>query len=851
MKKLALYFLILGFAPSLFSQKITETVKYSDSGKLIKPSLFANLGKSCSTPDGMALDAKGHLFLAVTNYDSFEKYGSKILSFDKNDKPLTWYDELPLHPITKRVHPMGIEFGEDGNILAIGIEDSSIYKEENFRRFKYMTDELAGLNNVNDVLGLPSIQRLVKNKQLKQFQLEPIFDKSPDSQADLDSLMTYVNSLQFYSGQLINAKNGATLLLVTIDKEVMSKRTRNTVIKDILQVTEAFEEHTDVKLRYAGLPFVRYINTSKIKAEMKLFLFLSVIVTGFILFLFFRSFKVVGVALVIIGVIVIWVTATLAIFEFQITILTGLIPPIIVVIGIPNSVYMLNKYHQEYFQHGDQRRALQTIIKKIGIVTFITNFTTATGFLVLAFTDILILKEFGIVAGINILATFVVSLIMIPAVFSYLAPPSDRHLKHLEFSLLERVLNILDLVVHRHKYYIFGLAVIVVVVSAYGVSKIEAVSYMIDDLPEESQVKQDLRFFENNFSGVMPLEIVVDTGKKKGAQNLRNLKKIDEFEMFLDSLDNVSQPISIVSFIKASRQAFYNDNPSKYALPTRRDKNFILRYLGKDTTQQNLLNAFVDEEGRKIRVSLKIADIGSIKLDSLVNGVIKPRIETIFEGSGMEVEITGTTLLFIKGNKFLIDNLLTSMLIAFVIIAFIMAVLFRNFKMIIICLIPNVIPLLITGGMMGYAGIALKPSTALIFSIAFGISVDDSIHFLAKYRQELFANKFFVPVAVSNSVRETGASMIYTSIILFFGFVIFAASEFGGTVALGALTSTTLLMAMLTNLTVLPALLLRFDSGTRNTTTHPLIEKFTEFHGEDDDEEIDLHKIEISNETED
>lgn len=743
------------------------------------------------------------------------------------------------------------EFGEDGNILAIGIEDSSIYQLDNFRRFKYMTDELSGLSNVNDVLGLPSIQRLVKNKDLKQFQLQSIFDSIPESQADLDSLMGYVNSLQFYSGQLINAENGATLLLVTIDKEVMSKSTRNVVIKDILQITEAFEEHSGVKLRYAGLPFVRYINTSKIKAEMKLFLFLSVLVTGFILFLFFRSFKIVVVALIIIGVVVVWVTATIAIFEFQITILTALIPPIIVVIGIPNVVYMLNKYHQEFFQHGDQSRALQTIVKKIGIVTFITNFTTATGFLVLAFTDILILKEFGIVAGINILATFVVSLILIPAVFSYLKPPSKKHLKHLKFALLEKALNILDLVVHRHKYYIFGLAIIVVIVSSYGVSKIEAVSYMIDDLPEESQVKQDLRFFESNFSGVMPLEIVIDTGKKKGAKNLKNLKTIDEFESFLDSLEYVSQPISIVSFIKASRQAFYNDSPSKYALPTNRDKNFILRYLGKDSSQQGLINAFVDDDGRKVRVSLKIADIGSIKLDSLVNRVIKPRIETIFEGSGMEVKITGTTLLFIKGNKFLIDNLLTSMLIAFVIIAFIMALLFRNFKMIIICLIPNVIPLLITGGMMGYAGIALKPSTALIFSIAFGISVDDSIHFLAKYRQELFANKFFVPLAVSNSVRETGASMIYTSIILFFGFVIFAASEFGGTVALGALTSTTLLMAMLTNLTVLPALLLRFDNGRRNTDNHPLIEKFPEFHGEDDDEEIDLKKIEVSNETED
>lgn len=737
------------------------------------------------------------------------------------------------------------QFGEDGNILAIGIKDSAVFEADNFRKLKYMTDELENIRYVKDVLSLPSLKRLVKDKEDNRFELENVFTDVPSDQKVLDSLIAYCQSLKFYSGQLLNAENGANMVLVTIENEVMNSKARNTVVGDVLQVTEQFTKHTGINLRYAGLPFVRYINTVKIKKELNMFLVFSVLVTGFILFLFFRSFKVVLVALFIIGMIVVWVMGTIALFDFEITLLTGLIPPIIVVIGIPNAVYMLNKYHQEYFNHGDQRRALELIIRKIGIVTLITNFTTAVGFLVLALTDIMVLKEFGIVAGLNILATFVVSLIMIPSVFSYLKPPSSRHLKHLEFVPLDKVLTGLDLLVHRHKYYIFAAAAVIVVLSGYGMTKIEARSYMVDDLPEDSQVKQDLKFFEDNFAGVMPLEVIIDTGTKKGVQSLKNLKKIDEFETFLNSLDDVSQPLSVVSFIKATRQAFYNDNPEKYDLPNNRDKNFIFRYLKKESDQKGISKAFVDTTGQKIRVSLKIADIGSNKLDVLVNEVIQPKIDEIFGDTKMSVTITGTTLLFIKGNKFLIDNLITSMIIAFFIIALIMALLFRNFKMIILCLIPNIIPLMITGGMMGFAGIPLKPSTALIFSIAFGISVDDSIHFLAKYRQELFANNFFVPVAVSKSLRETGASMIYTSIILFFGFVIFAASEFGGTVALGALTSTTLLMAMLTNLIVLPALLLRFDRGSRDMESHPLIEKYPEFYDESEDEEIDLDMIEV------
>ncbi len=742
-------------------------------------------------------------------------------------------------------------FGEDGNILAIGIKDSSVYKSDQFRKLSYLSKELERIEGVSNVLSLPNLQMLskgtvIKNgKEKKKFVLTPIFPHIPDTQQELDSMMQEAMKLQFYSGQLINTENGANMILVSIDKKVLNSRVRNVVIADILHASAAFEEDTGIKLHYAGLPYVRYTNTVKVKKELNLFLILSLIVTGFILFLFFRSWQAVLFPLIIIGIIVVWVMGTLAMFGFKITLLTGLIPPIIVVIGIPNSVYMLNKYHQEYTTHGDQQKALGRIIRKIGVVTLITNFTTAVGFLVLGFTDIVILREFGIVAGLNILATFIVSLIMIPVVFSYLPAPSRKHTKHLEFKPLDKVLTAFDLVVHRHKYRIFLVAGIVSAVSLYGVSKIEAVSYMVDDLPEDSPVKQDLYFFEQNFSGVMPLEIIVDTGVKKGVQNLKNLRKIDEFEQFLDSIDYISQPISVVSFIKATRQAFYNNNPSQYDLPNNRDKAFILRYLSEETDEAGISSSFVDSTGQKLRVSLKIADIGSVKMDSLVHGVIKPRVNEIFDDSKLKAVVTGTTLLFIKGNKFLIENLLTSMAIAFFIIAVIMAVLFGNFKMIIISLVPNMIPLLITGGMMGFAGIPLKPSTALIFSIAFGISVDDSIHFLAKYRQELFLNRFFVPVAVSKSLRETGASMIYTSIILFFGFVIFAASEFGGTVALGALTSTTLLMAMFTNLIVLPALLLRFDTGKRNVQSHPLIETFPEFYHEHEDEEIDLKKIEV------
>jgi len=738
-------------------------------------------------------------------------------------------------------------FGEDGNIVAVGIRDSAIYQSLNFRRFKYLSEEFGSLNGVNDVISLPLIQRLKKNTREKIFELEPIFPDIPEDQQQLDSLLALAKDQKFYSGQIFNEENGTLVILISINKEVLNSKKRIVLTEDIIEAGDKFSKATGLELHYAGLPFVRSIIADQVKKEMIMFLILSVLISGLILLFFFKSWNAVVFPMVIIGVVVVWVLGTIALMGHKITLLSGLIPPVIVVIGIPNSIYLLNKYHHEYETHGNKMMAISRVTRKIGLVTLITNFTTAVGFLVLGFTDIIILKEFGIVAGINIMATFVVSMILIPGVFSMLPPPSYKELKHLKLKLISNILNGLDLLVHRHKYAVFTISGIIVAISLYGLNQVYSVSYMVDDIPEDNKIKKDLIFYENNFNGIMPLEIIVDTGVKKGVTNLKNLKKIEEFENFLESHKDISKPVSVISFIKASRQAFYNNNPDRYALPNNRDRSFIFRYFRNQSDKTGLLNSFVDTTGQIMRISLKIADIGSNKMDSLITQVIEPKKDEIFKDTKIQASITGTTLLFIKGNKFLIENLKLSFLMAFIIISMIMAMLFANLRMIIISLIPNIIPLLITGAIMGFFAIPLKPSTAIVFSIAFGISVDYSIHFLAKYRQELMANNFFVSVAVSNSLKETGKSMIYTSIVLFAGFVIFAASDFGGTVALGILTSTTLFIAMLANLIVLPALLLAFDDVKRKKDSHPLIEQVDEFYQEGDDAEIDLGKIEVGN----
>lgn len=741
------------------------------------------------------------------------------------------------------------QFGEDGNVVAIGLKDSAIFSYENFERLRQLCVSIRQLEGVNDVISLPQIKMIEKDAEAKQFKLKDIFPGKLTSQSELDSLLEEAKKQKFYLGRIVNEENGAIAMLVSIRKDVLNSPKRVGLTNEIIELGEQFEKSAGIQLHYAGLPFVRSVIASQVSQEMKIFLLLSVVITGIILLVFFRSFRAVIFPLIIIGVIVIWVIGTIELLHFKINLLSGMIPPIIVVIGIPNAIYLLNKYHTEFASHGNKMLAISRVIRKVGLATFLTNLTTAIGFLVLLTADITLLQEFGIVAGINVMATFVVSLILIPGVFSWMPPPSEKHLKHLDIRFFEKILSSVDVLVHRQRSLVYAVTIVLVAFAAIGMLRLHSVSFMVDDLPENSTVKKDLEFFEQHFSGVMPLEVVVDTGKRRGVTNVSTLQKIDEFEQFLSAQRDISPPVSLVSFVKAARQAFYNNNPERYALPVSNEEGRnILRYMRGQSDKSGLFNSFVDSTMQKMRISMQVADIGSDKMDSLVNQVIQPQIDTIFAGTDMKVNITGTTPLFIRGNKFLINNLKGSLFLAFGLIALTMALLFANARMILISLIPNFIPMMITAALMGYFNVPLKPSTVLIFSITFGISVDYSIHFLAKYRQELYTRKFFVPVSVSGTLMEVGKSMIYTSIVLFSGFIIFAFSSFGGTIALGILTSTTLVMSMVTNLILLPSLILTFDTGKYKRGEHPLIEQFDpDFYGESEDEEIDLKKIRIRN----
>jgi predicted RND superfamily exporter protein len=705
------------------------------------------------------------------------------------------------------------KFGIDDNTIIIGIKDSSVTKIEKFREYERLSKNLAGIKGVANVTAIPTLQYIRRGGE-RQLVFDTLFKASPDSQTELDSLLGFASELLFYKDVLFN-DGGAWAMLVTFEEAAIRTAQRADVKESIDRFCDEFTEKTGIKTHKAGVQYLRAYVQKQVKTELNQFLLISIVVSTVILYLFFRSLVPTLVPLLLIGVIVIWTMGTLGWLGYKITALTGLLPSILVVIAVPNCIYLTTKFHQKCVETGSKIEAIYYMVSKIGLVTLLTNATTAVGFLVLISTRIDILAQFGIVAGINIFATFVISLIFLPVVFSILPLPEGKATKHIKSAFFNKIIDLIwDLVATKRKF-IYGFSLLFFAFSIYGVTRINTIAFMADDLPSESPVVKDIRFFEENFGGVMPFEIVLDLGKNYALRDLKLLKKIDSLQTRLHETPEFTKPLSIVELIKTANHAFGNFYAGAYEVPNQRGFAYLSPYLSgrKGNLNSGTFKSLTDTAQREVRISVRVADVGSVRLDTLVKQT-EQMVSDIFQGdSAVNVKVTGTTLLFVKGNDYLVANLKTSLLLACAVIALLMGLLFRRLRIITIALLPNILPMLFTAGMMGYLGVALKPSTALIFSIAFGISVDDTIHFLAKYRIDLGYTNQNVPKALQMSLRETGLSMIYTSLVLFAGFIILTASEFGGTIALGALTSTTLIVAMFSNLVLLPSLLFSFDKS--------------------------------------
>jgi|TARA_B110000305_G_C19462793_1_gene655715 predicted RND superfamily exporter protein len=754
------------------------------------------------------------LLIALATY--FLAQQTKHLRFSYTEANLLPND----HEVNVEYDQFLEHFGEEGNVMILGVKDSTIFTPEKFNNWNQLAKDIDSLDDIDYSIAIGNIKKLIRDDKNQKFSIKPLYDSIPTSVEDINKIKKelFVN-LPFYDNILYNKDSESVQTIVYIRKDIVhtSKR-KDLILGEFNTLIRRFEVDNNIKIHVSGLPYIRTMNAKNIEDEMKMFVGLALLVTAVIFFFFFKSFRATFITLLIVSIGVVWAFGFIALFGYEISVLMALIPPLIIVISVPNAIFLINKYQQEIKIHGNQAKSLQRVISKVGNATLMTNITTASGFATFIFTKSVILVEFGVMASLNIIAVFLLALFIIPIIYSFLPPPKEKHLKHLDRKWMGVIVNWMENMVRNNRFSIYVVSVILIIASIIGIYQIKISGSLIDDMPKDKEFYSDILFFEEEFGGIMPLEVLIDTKEAKGVMQLNTLKKIEKLNETIDEIPELSKSISINNLVKYSKQAYYSGLPKYYQLPTNQDKNFILSYSKNAGSDSNLLQNFVDSTGRYARLTTYMKDISTTKMEAIEQR-LRSKINKEFDKERYDVTLTGKALVFLKGTKYLINNLVLSLSLAIVLIALFMAFMFRSGKMIIISIIPNILPLVITAGLMGYFSIPLKPSTILVFSIAFGISVDDTIHFLAKYRQELQVNKWKVKKSVYAALRETGVSMFYTSIVLFFGFLVFTISSFGGTKALGGLVSITLLFAMLSNLLLLPSLLLSLEDKIANKKT--------------------------------
>ncbi len=727
-------------------------------------------------------------------------------------------------------------FSEDGNVIVLGVQDPGLYELENFQAWWQLGHDLKKQEGVDSVFSEAHLFELVRNDSLRKFQLAPIVPTRPETQAEVDSIHRKVRSLPFYRDLLYNDSSNVSLMMVFVNAAKFNSEERGNMVDLIAARVDEFQKDR-FKVYRSGLPFIRTVVTERTKSELLMFVCMMIVTVAILLLLFFKNWRVVSMCLLVVAVGVIWAVGSIGLMGYKLTSVMAIIPPLVIVIGIPNCIFLINRYHFEITRHQHKMRALSRVIARTGMASFMTNTTTAVGFATFMLTYSDVLKQFGLIAAWNIMAVFALSILIIPILFSYQKLPDIKHLAHLDRKWVNVATSGLVRIVQHHRKWVYVSMLLVATVGLIGVWQLKNESHVVDDLPADDPVMKDLKFFEAQFNGVMPLEVIIDTRKPGQALKEINLKKIDQLQDSLDRYPELSRSLSIVDAVKFTKQGFYGGDPERYQLIKANEKAFILPYLENAQEKGGMARSFINEDRSATRVTLQIADAGTARMDELI-AELRTEIDSIFDPQKYRVLLTGTSVVFLEGSKYMVDNLIISLILAVLVISGMMALLFNSLRMVMISLIPNLIPLIATAGMMGYLGVNIKPSTILVFSIAFGISVDNAIHYLSRYRQELKFNKHDIHTSVTNAIREAGVSMMYTSIVLFLGFGLFVFSDFGGTQALGMLISFTLLVAVFTNLLILPSMLLSFEK-TMTTTSfeEPLVDM------DDDGTEVDMEGI--------
>lgn len=695
------------------------------------------------------------------------------------------------------------EFGRDDNIIAIGLSNPDVLDEAFITKLRDLVGALESIENVTEVRSLLDAQRL-RNVD-GRLVAEPYLNGSiPDRQAFMDE----ITSDPFVQGLFINNAADFTAIYLAIDEEQNNFPVREQIIGDMMRILSGSNGLT---YYVAGIPYFRNQYVNVLNSEIIFYISISSVLIILLLWFLFRNVQGIVIPILIVWLTILFTVVILWASGGYFEILTSTIAPILLCVGVADSVHMLSKYRDNRMAGIAKPQAVRESLIVLGSATFLTSVTTAIGFATLLTSNVVPMRTFGIYTAIGVMVAYVITIFLLPNLMPYFRDTEPGGLPGARVH--NAIGNFLQATfrfsLKYHKAVVIG-TLIVTALIATGIGQLRVNGFVFDDVGRDSPLIADSYIIGERLSPQFPLEIIIDSGAENGITNPDLLARVAALEEKLISFEEIDRSRSLTTLMKQIHRTMQPEQAAQQPLPA--DRALLAQYLLlMEITDADALDRFTDFTYAQIRVSAQTHDAGSWRMNQ-IRAELQSYIATHFPDEA--ITMTGTTILVADLTDNIVRSLASSIGLAFVFISLIMAWLFRNFKLVIISLLPNIMPLLVIAGIMGYFGIEIKPSTAVIFTIAFGIAVDDSIHFLARFRIESRRGRTLID-AVRVTTEKTGRAIILTSAILLVGFGTLGNSEFDSTMYMGQLVSITIFTAIIADLFFLPALIYWFRPDMR------------------------------------
>jgi uncharacterized protein len=699
------------------------------------------------------------------------------------------------------------KFETDNDFVIIAIEnEKGIFDSTFMRKVSALSDSLIHIESIEEVRSPTNLMEYYQDPFLGSVFEIPVIDPALPEQFDADSSRIY------QEGQWVGlffSEDGKSIAINLKHTQKLSKEKCDALSQSLESMVAKFNFD---RTHLIGRAFGQRMYVELMMQELFLFISMSLVLTILFLYIAFRSGWGIFIPTLIVLMSILWTLAFVRLIGNELDLMMTVLPTILFVVGMSDSVHVLTKYMQELRNGRDKRDAIKYAFKSIRLATFLTALTTSIGFLSLVFSNIEPISNFGLYTSVGVLLAYGLTFTILPAIL-LLAKPQRLYTFAVSEDFWTAKLRRAYITLLRHRRWVLPSSLALLLLSAWGISAIKVDNLMLEDLRDTHLLKREFNYMETHFSGCRPFELKIDIPTGKDVFDPTVLNELAALDTYLRDQYQVGSLLSIPVVIGAANKALnagdatYNtvpDDPESLA----KIKKFLNR---KDF--EPILHLLYHRESNTLRVSGKLADVGRKHYEDQ-NSKLQQFVTTHFQ-SGMKAEVTGTAHLIDLNNKYLVDNMVLDLLLSVLAIGLVMGLVYRSWRMIILTIVPNLIPLFIVGGIMGFAGIPLKVSTSIIFNIAFGIAVDDTIHFLARVRT-LLSEGLSVNYAVKRTFLTTGKAMIVTSLILSGGFLMLIFSDFLGTFYIGLLISMTLFIALIAELVVTPIVVMFFYKKRKN-----------------------------------